>query len=380
MTKIVILGAYGAGNIGDEAILAGIITGFRDACNNKLEFTVFSQSPLQTKRLHEVESLPLSRRSAILAKHLALQHADIVIVGGGGLFQNNRPGGLLTGTFGVSMAYLAWARVARSKAMALAVGIGPISGSIARACAALTLSSARQITVRDKYSQDYALSLGINPAQTIVTADPAYVLSPGHLDMNAAPAQQEVRIGISLRPVWLRSADNSSWEIGLPAPILKNLASAVDSFVAKFGAMIDFLPFDMIKDTRIFCELQKHSQYPERYHLLQLNSPTEILPAYRNLSLVIGMRLHSVIFSAIAGIPCVPLLYDQKVANAASLLGLVDLALDMNDLKDSSRIGSILEMAWSRRVSIMAMLRANANDQRTRSLQNFLIARNLFET
>lgn len=73
---ILILGAYGFGNMGDEAILQGIL----EKMKNKENVDVVSATPRETEILHQVKSI--SMKQVDLAKYSA------VILGGGGY----RPG------------------------------------------------------------------------------------------------------------------------------------------------------------------------------------------------------------------------------------------------------------------------------------------------
>ena len=51
--KLLLSGYYGFGNIGDEAILAGILTSLKD----RHEITVLSNDPRSTSYLHKVKAV-----------------------------------------------------------------------------------------------------------------------------------------------------------------------------------------------------------------------------------------------------------------------------------------------------------------------------------
>ena len=79
--KILIAGAYGVGNLGDEAILAGTLNLMKvnlDLSEN--EIIVFSRNPKETRKTHNIES---RRRNLI-----DLLRSDEVLIGGGELFQS----------------------------------------------------------------------------------------------------------------------------------------------------------------------------------------------------------------------------------------------------------------------------------------------------
>jgi|SRR5688500_13886984 len=81
--RVGISGSYGGWNMGDEAILEGIIGGLRRSIS--AEITVFTGDPTDTLRRHQVEHAVAVReflREDILP---ALRPLDLFILGGGGI-------------------------------------------------------------------------------------------------------------------------------------------------------------------------------------------------------------------------------------------------------------------------------------------------------
>ena len=77
----------GAGNLGDEAILAGTLTAWRQA--GAADPLVFSWRPEETAFLHHVTALPVEpgvRGLCSYARHL--RPGDLVLLGGGSLLQD----------------------------------------------------------------------------------------------------------------------------------------------------------------------------------------------------------------------------------------------------------------------------------------------------
>jgi polysaccharide pyruvyl transferase WcaK-like protein len=79
-----IAGYYGFGNTGDEAILAALVAGLA-ARRTTTRLVVVSGDPAQTRQRHGVDAVfwrdPLSIAEAVRA-------SDLVVIGGGGLFQD----------------------------------------------------------------------------------------------------------------------------------------------------------------------------------------------------------------------------------------------------------------------------------------------------
>ncbi len=59
----------------------------------------------------------------------------------------------------------------------------------------------------------------------------------------------------------------------------------------------------------------------------------ETLEAYKNIDLVIAMRLHSVILGMLHGIPTLPILYGPKVASLAEEFDLKKYSLETNEIE-----------------------------------------------
>ena len=81
---IFITGYYGFGNAGDEAILTSMLTHLR-ALQPDLRVTVTSAEPENTAARYDVKAILWTHAFGILE---AIRGADMVIIGGGGLFQD----------------------------------------------------------------------------------------------------------------------------------------------------------------------------------------------------------------------------------------------------------------------------------------------------
>ncbi|HEY4562389.1 MAG TPA: polysaccharide pyruvyl transferase family protein, partial [Thermoanaerobaculia bacterium] len=129
MSRILIGGYYGHGNAGDEAILAGMLDALR-ALRPGLEVTVASGDPARTTAEHGVRAVAAGDLPALIA---AVAASDLVVLGGGGLFQDYWPvpeETFLTERQGGLLAYLAYPALAAllgRPAMIYAAGVGPLA-------------------------------------------------------------------------------------------------------------------------------------------------------------------------------------------------------------------------------------------------------------
>ena len=186
---IFFVGYYGFGNAGDEAILSATLAQFR-ARRPDVRMVVASGNPAQTIAAHGVEAVAWNDMAAI---HRAVQAADLVVIGGGGLFHDYwgvDPDTFLTGRhWGV--AYYAGpavlATLYRKAVMLYAVGVGPLYSGRGIKFTRLIAESAHAITVRDRESQTVLEGIGVPASKIQVTADPAFAFEPAE----AGSLQQE---------------------------------------------------------------------------------------------------------------------------------------------------------------------------------------------
>jgi polysaccharide pyruvyl transferase WcaK-like protein len=192
--RIVIAGYYGFGNTGDEAILAALLADLR-ALAPGLEATVAAED-LAATSTHGVTAIHWRDVDA-LAK--AIQAADLVVLGGGGLFQDSLafdPGAILTPRHHGISYYggipLLAAAFGTPCAM-YAVGVGPLTTAAGRAGTRDAFERAALITVRDAVSKAILVELGIAAARIHVTADPAYRLPQSAASRCSSPSRPEAK-------------------------------------------------------------------------------------------------------------------------------------------------------------------------------------------
>src|SRR5215212_7335507 len=176
---ILIAGYFGFGNAGDEAILSAMLMGLRER-RVDLEFIVVSGNPSQTAVTYDVSSVHWQDIDALLD---AARESDLIILGGGGLFQDHW--GVIKGTSltpshsGISF-YSAIGMLAvlyQKPFMIYSVGVGPVTSEEGRRLTRWTFDLANICTVRDQESKNILISLGIPAEKVEVTPDPALTLS-----------------------------------------------------------------------------------------------------------------------------------------------------------------------------------------------------------
>ena len=305
-----VLGSYGGRNLGDEAILSGLLADLRQQEPNA-RIIVFSRNPAHTALAHpDVEAVPWEGVSRVDSAQV-LAELDLLILGGGGILYDKE-----------ARRYLRVVRVAQERGLPLltyAVGVGPLSDAVDTGMVRETLSAAAEVTVRDQESRMVLEEAGlVNPIT--VTADPAFLLEPEDF-----PAQLLREEGV---PAGARLVGLSVREPGRAAERLdvdgyhRLLAQIGDFLVHRIDAYVLFVPMER-DDIRHSHGVMSHMVAAERGRILHNDySPRQVLGLMKHFDLAVGMRLHFLIFAAMMGTPFLPLPYAGKVFDLAQRLGV----------------------------------------------------------
>ena len=303
-----IVGFIGHGNLGDEMILAGIEAVLAPT---PISVTTLFGGPdlartvsFQTaRRVSPWRSLPTPRAIR------ELRRVDLLLIGGGGLFNDYWPF--------LIPRYLAWilaARLAGARVAWIGIGVGPIRRRpwrwLARAAARLS----DRVLVRDPAS---AALLGGQSGRVRVIPDPALFVE---VPVERRP---EPVLGLIVRgPV--NGADEP--QVTQLVELLAELATAGRGAGLETRLLLMAPEADRAFAERVADRLARDGERPSIGPLGP--TPSELWRQLGGLEAAGSVRLHGLLLSALAGVPCVPIAYDEKVTHAAEALGLGDLVLD----------------------------------------------------
>lgn len=328
---ISILGYYGYNNSGDEAILRSTIEAFRKI-DSGLNFLVFSKRPRETKKLYSVDSV---NRFNLIKLYKSLKISRLFLAGGGSLIQDNTS----TRSIWYYLAALKMAKKAQTKAMLFANGIGPIKRSFNRRMAGKVLNDMHAISLRDSRSFNEIKNLGISKPDIYVTSDPAILLDPSDNSyvealMNAenVPSDKPL-VGFSIR----RWADSG---------YLDQIAKIADYCVDKFDAHPLFIPMQYPMDFEISESIRSKMKHDSSI-ITGTYTPEVILGLTSKLELMVGMRLHSIIYAANRCVPLIGLVYEPKVGAFLNEIG--QPSAGYTDKLDYEEICRQLDYVWENR-------------------------------
>jgi polysaccharide pyruvyl transferase CsaB len=300
--QIGISGSYGGMNLGDEAILEGILGELRATVS--ADVTVFSRDPRDTLARHAVERAICPRSLTRREITPEVEKLDLLILGGGGLLYDRD-----------AEKYLREVLIANDLAvpvMLYAVSAGPLTTQTSRQAVqrALNASPPPLITVRDRLGYRLLEDVGVT-CDIHLTADPAFLLEPDELSIDALKAEgvdfDRHLIGFSVREPGPAAPDIR------PEEYYALLANAADFIVEREDANVLFVPMEKT-DVQHSHAVVARMQNAERAEILRRRySPRQVLDLMGRFDFVVGMRLHFLIFAALRGTPFAALPYASKV-------------------------------------------------------------------
>lgn len=294
MTKLLLSGYFGFDNAGDEAILASTLSFLT---KHGIGAIVLSGNPERTKTLHNVDSIHYMKPFQILK---ALKECNGVVSGGGSLFQDKTS----SKSFYYYLFVLKIAHLFNKPTFILSQGIGPILKKQHEKMLKKTFNQSSYLSVRDESSKQLLERIGVKN-KIELSVDNVFNFNrqlntdlPGEIKhfLDHHP------VVISIRP-W----DNTNH--------IKTKIKQLILNVISNNERVLLLPLHGSGDHTLACEIKKE---------LALSDDRLCVPGSRldfhdaidvihGSKLVIGMRLHALIFAAKCHIPFIGISYDPKI-------------------------------------------------------------------
>ncbi|MEG1918232.1 MAG: polysaccharide pyruvyl transferase CsaB, partial [Oscillospiraceae bacterium] len=315
---VVICGAYGRGNAGDDAILEAILQEMR-GIDPDMPIAVLSRNPKDTRLTYRVRAI---HRSNLPAWRHALRHSKLYINGGGSLIQD------------VTSRRSLWyylSNIATAKRLGNAVqmygcGIGPILRERHRTLAANTLNRyVDAITLREPDSLQELAAMGVTAPQILLTADPALTLPRAG---DAVIDSTLLRAGIPTDGKYICFALRQ-WK-GFDEKAELFGAAAAYAY-HNHGLTPVFVSVEKFADPAAAQLAAAHIGVPCHF-LPDAGDAGSIIGVLSRMQVVVSMRLHALIFAAGQGIPLVGVVYDPKVSAFLRYIGQ-ELFVDLENLQ-----------------------------------------------
>ena len=357
--KFVISGYYGFENSGDDALLLTIVKQIKKDYKNA-EITVLSKSPKKTKSLYGVGSVYRYNPFAVLWHILG---CNLLISGGGTLIQD------ATSTKSL-IYYLAIIKIAlffKKKVMLYANGIGPLKSFKNIEKTKNVLNDVNLITLRDKNSILELEQIGVKKPRIELTADPVFLLEKNDdaekiLETYKIPKDKKLMC-VSVRD-W---KDN-------PYNFAKTIADFCDYAKDKYDIYTVFLPMQTKVDYSVSLKIK--NQMRNKSTIVSGKYPFEtMLSLVSEMYICVGMRLHSLIYSASSLVPAIGIVYDPKVKGFLEYIN-EDRFIDINYLTTSS-LCEILDSLCKNYDSVKSHMKYEMRDMRKMAEMNGVLMKKL---
>lgn len=358
----IISGYYGFNNIGDDAMLKAIIDSLRTH-DRDIRITVLSRNPIETRQIYDVNSI---NRFNIFHIMRVMRRTRLFINGGGSLIQDN--------TSTRSLIYyllMIWmAKKMGMKVMIYANGIGPLKRETNRRLTTSIVNRVDVVTLREELSLIELKNLGINKPKVIVTADPALTIEPcskeriDRMLLSEGIDPNDEFIGFSVRK-W------SGHE-----KYVDTIARIADYIIDEYNIKPLFIPMHYPGDLAI-AESIISKMRGKGYIISRKPGVSEMLGIIGRTQILIGMRLHALIFAASLGIPIVGIVYEPKVEGFLQYTNQIS-AGHINDL-EFEKLKEIVDKVWAQRQQIREDLEAVTVELKKKARQNALLAVELME-
>lgn len=305
---IVISGYYGFKNSGDEAVLKSILTALEEqgkAAGIKIEPVVLSINPEWTSSMYGVRAV---NRMQLGEVRRAIQESDGLISGGGSLLQDATS----AKTIPYYLAIIKIAQWLKKPTFIYAQGVGPVNRKIFNPMIRSVFRKCSYISVRDIQSGELLQSMGIRSEDIHIVPDPVMGMPLPEQnneelgDLSVSGEEELPVIGISVR-FW----DKERRE-------LNAIADALTELARKRPVHLRFLPFYQPEDEQasqyIADKMGDITSYGGKISFYrEEQQPQDMLLEVSRCDLILGMRLHSLIYAANQRVPLIGISYDPKI-------------------------------------------------------------------
>lgn len=309
--RVLVIGGYGVGNVGDEAMLGGLLRALPPGARAE----VVSAAPQRTAALHGVRALAPPGLPG------ALGRCDVLLIGGGGLF-----GGHM-GPRGRAIPFAAMAARALGRRIAVhGVSLDETTPRAHRPAVRWLVREAGAISVRDASSAALLTRWGVE----------APVLPDLSEHLPAAPPQAAEAILCAARLDLRRPVVGLA--LGAVEPrFVAPLRAAVPALLRAFpDAQFCFVPMSRhpakMAHNDLALGLALRRAAPGLAVIQDELVPAEAIALFAAFDAAICMRYHAMLFSARAGTPLIGIPYAPKCAAFLAERGLPSFAPYAPDL------------------------------------------------
>lgn len=326
--KILIYGGwFGSRNLGDEAILQGITRLIKQRLP-EAELTALSIDPEYTEAHSGIHAEQIESPRTLLRnreRYLALfSETDVHLLTGGTPFYDY---GHLS-----RMIHMGLPALNRRRVICFGVGSKPITTLMGREITRMLLKNASIISTRDVISKQILQPL------TGTLVKPVTVTGDSALALDSVESTRKNN-HVLFCPRRLTETHKVLYHQKIDQPVInriRHMQARTADHLIELGYNVSFMPFhcvqpdDDIEEIRII----KNLMHSEPDTLQRPKDTTQALEIIGQATIIVGLRLHSLILASMQGTPHVSIDYDIKIqgfmehVNSESYLTEINLGLD----------------------------------------------------
>jgi polysaccharide pyruvyl transferase WcaK-like protein len=337
MPVALLAGAFGQGNLGDDALLRAFLSAVPE-----WDFAVTTDDPIATERLG-CEPVPLEKPAAAARRARA---ADAVVFGGGTVFGSPQPSSgqrRLTGLMSTA-ALVAASSVGHQPVAMVGVAAGPLDGRPARVLTRSIVHHSDLLILSDEESAAALTGTGVQ-GPLRVGADPAWTLVGAALPAGPSVSAPARRRAVRVVPSRLAASPDS---LGVA---IDRLVVALSRLVG-LDVVVELQAFQRSAsggndDVEIVDEVARRLVASTGCRPVVVPPPTSMLDAVTSLSetgAVLAYRYHALVAAAAGGVPSVAVVNAAKVAGLARRLRLPALPGDADGTALADAVSGALRM------------------------------------
>lgn len=300
VNKILVSGYYGYNNIGDEAILKGLVDGISEISD--AEIVVLSKNPDWTVEKYGVKAVNRSKISEIFK---AMKETDMLLSGGGSLLQDVSSSKSIIYYLGI----LKLAQLMKKKTFIYSQGIGPINSKFNRFLTRKILNKVSYLNVRDRQSEAYLRDLNIKRSVQVSTDTVFGIKKPStekgkEILRQLGVRENAINVGMIVMN-WKNSGQRT----------VREFINTIETIKSQRDVNIILIPFFYHLDLEIESEI--YNKVKDKYENVYLAKDylhvKDYLSLIGNLDICVSMRLHGLIFSTLMGVYPIGISYDPKI-------------------------------------------------------------------
>jgi polysaccharide pyruvyl transferase WcaK-like protein len=316
--RLLLIGNFGNGNVGDDAILLQAAT----CAAAQGEVTVLSRRPESTAKLvPDARSVTMVSRDAMIA----FFRTDVVVLGGGGIFGKGLPPLVSLLPFVLLAAEAIGKQVEIRSIGAYSDMPAPVAWALRR-----VVRRARYVSARDAASVEV-----LGGGKVVLVKDPAWNLAPAEPALVDAALEQagvaagQLLVAVSMKPTSDAAMDDRC---------LTTMAQALDKWAENSDGQIVFMSFSdkgdydlgaQVTDLLLGERLQSQMRCGNRVRFVGPGlHPAVMLGVVQRCSAMVAMRLHAQIFAAAVDRPVFGVSFEPKSDEFLTSIGIAPLRPD----------------------------------------------------